>query len=111
MEPEKLKIVKAKDWVTSINPNGLSIDFKLVNGCKFVCLNDWSKWKEGNRDEKDVTVSSSSSRFFRFLEKIGFPKGKGDDFGYEGGKSIAPKTSEPSQYNKMIRWLTKFLEV
>jgi hypothetical protein len=33
----RLKIVKAKSRVDeSINPNGLSINFKLVQGCKFV---------------------------------------------------------------------------
>jgi hypothetical protein len=41
MEPGKLKIVKAKNWQTSLNPNGLQMDFKLVQGCKFVYEEDW----------------------------------------------------------------------
>jgi hypothetical protein len=37
MEPNKLKIVKAKNWVSDvINPNGLEVNFKLVQGCKFI---------------------------------------------------------------------------
>jgi hypothetical protein len=43
MEQGRLKIVKAKNWQTSLNPNGLGIDFKLVQGCKFVYENDWKK--------------------------------------------------------------------
>jgi len=43
MEPGRLKIVKAKNWQTSLNPNGLEIAFKLVQGCKFVYENDWTK--------------------------------------------------------------------
>jgi len=36
MEPGKLKIVKAKNWRTDVNPNNMEIDFKLVQGCKFI---------------------------------------------------------------------------
>lgn len=36
MDTGCLKIVKAKNWATKDNPNGLKINFKLVNGCKFV---------------------------------------------------------------------------
>jgi len=36
MESGKIKIVKAKNWKTETNPNGLEIDFKLVQGCKFI---------------------------------------------------------------------------
>ena len=35
MRPGSLKIVKAKNWKTSNNPNGLEFNFKLVQGCKF----------------------------------------------------------------------------
>ena len=35
MESGKIKIVKAKNWKTDINPNGLEIDFKLIQGCQF----------------------------------------------------------------------------
>ena len=44
MEPNKIKIVKCKNWQRAdFNPNGQEIDFKLVNGCRF--LNDglWHK--------------------------------------------------------------------
>jgi GTP-binding protein EngB required for normal cell division len=36
MDNGKMKITKAKNFITDFNPNGLSADFKLVNGCKFV---------------------------------------------------------------------------
>jgi hypothetical protein len=44
IENGRIKIVKAKNWVDSrVNPNGLEVSFKLVDGCKFVNLGDWSK--------------------------------------------------------------------
>jgi hypothetical protein len=36
MSPGKIKIVKAKNWKTTENPNGLELEFKLVQGCKFI---------------------------------------------------------------------------
>lgn len=41
MEAGVLKIVKAKNWTTSENPNGKQINFKLVRGCKFLTQNSW----------------------------------------------------------------------
>ncbi len=41
MEPGKLKIVKAKNWKSSDNPNGLSINFKLAAGCKLIPQGPW----------------------------------------------------------------------
>ena len=35
MDNGKLKIVKAKNWKTEVNPNGIGYTFKLVDGCKF----------------------------------------------------------------------------
>jgi len=44
MDAGRLKIVKAKSRVDeSKNPNGLSIDFKLAQGCKFVSESEWYK--------------------------------------------------------------------
>jgi hypothetical protein len=43
MEPGKLKIVKAKNWKSTDNPNGLSINFKLAAGCKLISQGPWSK--------------------------------------------------------------------
>lgn len=43
METGKIKIVKAKNWAGQENPNGLTLDFKLVQGCKFITLTDWRK--------------------------------------------------------------------
>lgn len=36
MDNGRMKITKAKNFITDLNPNGLMADFKLVNGCKFV---------------------------------------------------------------------------
>lgn len=36
-----LKIVKAKNWKTTVNPNGKTINFKLVDGCRFLPQGDW----------------------------------------------------------------------
>ena len=36
MDNGKMKITKAKNFITDLNPNGLQADFKLVQGCKFV---------------------------------------------------------------------------
>lgn len=36
MDNGKMKITKAKNFITELNPNGLQADFKLVQGCKFV---------------------------------------------------------------------------
>ncbi len=36
-----LKIVKAKNWRTDKNPNGLQINFKLANGCYFSSKGGW----------------------------------------------------------------------
>jgi len=35
MDAGKLKIVKAKNWRTEVNPNGMLYTFKLTDGCKF----------------------------------------------------------------------------
>ena len=32
----RLKIVKAKNWRTELNPNGMLYTFKLTDGCKFI---------------------------------------------------------------------------
>jgi len=42
MDPGKLTIQKAKNWTDpQVNPNGLILNFKLVNGCKFIVTNGW----------------------------------------------------------------------
>ena len=41
LSPGQLKIVKAKNWRTEENPNGLQIDFKLVNGCILIPNGTW----------------------------------------------------------------------
>jgi hypothetical protein len=43
MEPGRLKIVKAKNWARQENPNGLAIDFKLAQGCKFIKESEWRR--------------------------------------------------------------------
>jgi hypothetical protein len=41
MEPGRLKIVKAKNWQGSDNPNGQQVTFKTIKGCKFPLQQDW----------------------------------------------------------------------
>ena len=43
-DPGRIKIVKAKAWKNpAVNPRGMELNFKLVNGCKFMKTGDWSK--------------------------------------------------------------------
>jgi len=51
MEPSKLKIVKAKNWKTETNPNNMEIEFKLVQGCKFIP--DDSGWAYGEKSNNE----------------------------------------------------------
>lgn len=44
MEPGKLKIVKAKNWLNAtMNPNGMCMEFKLAKGCYFKGTGTWRK--------------------------------------------------------------------
>jgi len=43
MSPGILKIVKAKNWKTSENPNGKQIKFKIAAGCKLFNQGNWHK--------------------------------------------------------------------
>jgi hypothetical protein len=46
MDAGKLTIQKAKNWADpQVNPNGLTLNFKTVNGCKFIVTEDWHKVK------------------------------------------------------------------
>ena len=42
LERGKAKIISGKDWVNEhINPAGLEMSYKLVQGCKFIAENQW----------------------------------------------------------------------
>lgn len=44
MEPGKLKIVKAKNWLNpTMNPNGMCMEFKLAKGCYFKGSGTWRR--------------------------------------------------------------------
>lgn len=43
IDNHKLKIEKGKNWVTSANPNGLVLHFKLLRGCHFIIEQPWRK--------------------------------------------------------------------
>ncbi|MBM4054418.1 MAG: hypothetical protein FJ264_07075 [Planctomycetes bacterium] len=44
MEDNKIKIVKGKNWADSrINPNGMELQYKLIDGCKFIEISGWKK--------------------------------------------------------------------
>jgi len=40
MDPGRLKIVKAKNWRSEVNPNGIVYTFKLTDGCKFIHIEE-----------------------------------------------------------------------
>lgn len=44
----QIKIVKCKNWANEDkNPNGLSLEYKIVQGCKFIQSSEWSiSWSE-----------------------------------------------------------------
>ena len=42
MQPNKIKIVKAKNWKTFENPNNLAMEFKLIQGCEFKEQGFWT---------------------------------------------------------------------
>jgi len=43
IDPGRIKIVKAKNWRTEENPNGLIRYFKIIQGAKFIPDGDWHK--------------------------------------------------------------------
>jgi hypothetical protein len=43
MAPQTLKIVKAKNWASNRNPNGLQVNFKVRAGCHFTQTQGWHK--------------------------------------------------------------------
>ncbi len=43
MDSGSITIQKAKNWKTSVNPNGLQYRFKLAGGCKFIKTQGWHK--------------------------------------------------------------------
>lgn len=46
MDAGTLKIEKGKNWANEmINPNGMFVTFKLVQGCKFIQSDDWQSKK------------------------------------------------------------------
>lgn len=41
------RIEKGKNWrIQGVNPNGLEVRFKIVQGCKFLITEDWKKGKQ-----------------------------------------------------------------
>jgi len=51
IDPGRIKIVKAKNWRTEENPNGLIRYFKIVQGAKFIPDGDWHR--EGDDPFRD----------------------------------------------------------
>jgi hypothetical protein len=44
LEKGKAKIIVGKNWSSDyVNPVGLELDYKLVQGCKFIIEKDWHK--------------------------------------------------------------------
>lgn len=38
-----IKIIRAKDWASTMNPRDLALDFKIVNGSDLIPTTDWEK--------------------------------------------------------------------
>ena len=46
MDEGRLQIVKGKSWATNrVNPNGRSIKFKIIDGCRFQAVGEWD-WRK-----------------------------------------------------------------
>ena len=43
MDSGMITITKAKNWATSENPNGLQLNFKIVEGCRLIKTQDWHR--------------------------------------------------------------------
>lgn len=43
LEPGLIKIVKAKNWRSHENPNGMQLRFKTVDGCRLLPQGDWHR--------------------------------------------------------------------
>jgi hypothetical protein len=41
IEKGRIKIISGKNWASEVNPAGLQLDFKLVQGCDFKVQKDW----------------------------------------------------------------------
>ena len=41
IEKGRIKIVSGKNWASEVNPVGLKLNFKLVQGCRFIIERDW----------------------------------------------------------------------
>ncbi len=41
MSKGRLRITKAKNWATQNNPNGLEVNFKIIEGCRLIKQGDW----------------------------------------------------------------------
>jgi hypothetical protein len=39
----RIKIVKGKNWTTNQNPNGLSLKYKVRDGCQLIQQGDWAR--------------------------------------------------------------------
>jgi hypothetical protein len=49
MEPGRCRITKGKNWASSQNPNGLEVEFKLIQGCHFHVVTDWRETGNNRR--------------------------------------------------------------
>lgn len=52
LEPGVCRIVKAKNWKTATNPNGLQLKFKTVDGCKLLPQGDWFRNLEDGKGRR-----------------------------------------------------------
>lgn len=59
IDPGRMKIVKCKNWKTKVNPNGLYINFKTVDGCKI--MPDVRGWQKDVKDDKTAYIEEEDN--------------------------------------------------
>jgi len=117
MDSHALKIEKGKNWTDAgINPNGLILNYKLVQGCHFIVDKDWHKEGEyeDRADDEKITFDAIAGEFLNITEKkMKFYKDKFPRIDVEGeiGKMeawlMANTSKRKKNYERFIaNWLS-----
>lgn len=116
MDSHALKIEKGKNWTDAgINPNGLILNYKLVQGCHFIVDKDWHKEGEyeDRADDEKITFDAIAGEFLNITEKkMKFYKDKFPRIDVEGeiGKMEAWLMANTSKRKKNYeRFITNWL--
>lgn len=98
------KIVKAKSFVDPTkNPNGMEIDFKLINGCEFI---ETSGWRHVKDDKERGRINAEYE-----LSKMEDPNGYVFEFDLSNGEKVGIKRKTYDQWAKAYINLDLFQEL